>query len=60
MPSIWPLYSGERCSAPRMISWVCSLVWVIQQLTCAGCSATLPRKDITGRGSSPGCSSITL
>jgi hypothetical protein len=29
MPSIWPLYSGERCSAFRMISWVRSVVWVI-------------------------------
>ena len=39
MPSIWPVYSGERCSAPRMMSWVRSLVWVIQHDTWRGWSA---------------------
>ena len=35
-PSISPEYIGERCSAPRMMSWVFSEVCVIQQLTCSG------------------------
>ena len=58
MPSIWPVYSGERSSAPRMMSWVRCVVWVIQQLTWRGCSRTSPMNDITGSGSSPGCSCI--
>jgi hypothetical protein len=60
MPSIWPVYSGERSSAPRMISCVRSLVCVIQHETWRGWSSREPMKDITGRGSSPGCSSITV
>ncbi len=50
---------GERSRLARMMSWVRALVWVIQQLTCAGCCSRLPRKDITGKGVSPGCSVIT-
>src|SRR3546814_7043469 len=58
MPSIWPEYSGERSSAPRMMSWVRSLVWVIQHDTWRGWSACEPMNENTGRGSSPGCSVI--
>ena len=39
-----------------MMSWVRSLVWVIQQLTWRGCMARAPRKENTGSGRSPGCS----
>ena len=46
-------------SAPRMMSCVRSLVWVIQHGTWRGWSAALPMNENTGRGSSPGCSSIT-
>src|SRR6185436_11134214 len=44
-----------------MISWVRSLVWVIQQGTWRGCMAARPMKLNTGTGSrSPGCSSQRL
>ena len=56
-PRSAPVYSGERSSAPRMISWVRSLVWVIQQGTWRGCSSREPRNENTGAGSSPGCCS---
>ena len=39
-----------------MMSWVRSLVWVIQQLTWRGCIAREPRNENTGSGRSPGCS----
>ena len=59
MPSIWPLYSGERCSELRMIACVRSLVWVIQHGTWRGWSLRDPMNENTGRGSSPGWGSIT-
>jgi hypothetical protein len=54
-----PVYIGERSSPLRMMSWVRSLVSVIQHGSCFGCWAALPRKEKTGSGSSECCSSIT-
>ncbi len=58
-PGSTPVNIGERSSPARMISWVRSLVWVIQQGTCAGCSSRLPMNENTGSGESPGCASMT-
>ncbi len=37
-----------------MMSWVRSLVWVIQQGSCRGCSRATPRNENTGSGSVAG------
>ena len=54
---------GLRSKPERMMSWVRSLVWVIQQAICAGCISRCPLKLNTGISDdsppampSPGCS----
>src|SRR3546814_9139614 len=48
-------------SPDRIISWVRSLVWVIQHGSCSGCMAAVPIYENTGTGwLSPGCSSNLL
>src|SRR6266705_99327 len=54
MPSITPVYMGERSRPPRTISWVRGLVSVIQQGSWRGCIRGAPRNENTGTGSSPG------